>query len=275
MASKRPSSLDYGAHLHELALGNWRRAILDRDTARAETNARALTASHDKFWRWLGGLHLGLARLCGGRAAAALEAFTEAAGAYPDAHELATLPRALSAHTHLELGSPERALAVLENAALTPETKYWRALSLARLSENGEARKVAATIDEPVLAEHVMSVLTGDLDLLRKAANHAAGKGLSSPRPWVPIRYALGVALMEGSEPAEAARIFTEIRAVTNAVLHWPIPCIRSLQHVGDLSVKSNDLALAHEAYSELLHFWSDGDIDRTALTQAAQFVKS
>ena len=104
-------------HLHELALNNWRRALRERDLLRAEINARTLTRSHDKFWRFVGGVHL---------------AFAGAARAYPEARELVSVAKTQSAHVHLETNSPQQALEALEDVVTTPATQYWRALANAR-----------------------------------------------------------------------------------------------------------------------------------------------
>ena len=61
---KTPSSLDYETLLHELALKNWRLALLERDFTRALSNAEKLARSRDRFWRWQGLLDVSTTRLC-------------------------------------------------------------------------------------------------------------------------------------------------------------------------------------------------------------------
>lgn len=276
MRSKPPSSLDYDGHLHELALNNWRRALRERDVSRAEINARALTRSHDKFWRFLGGVHLALTHLSGGRASAALDALAGATRAYPEARELVCIARTQSAHVHLETNSPRQALEALEHAVTTPATEYWRALAYARLSETELARKLADNLDDDLLRAHVLVELGDDLELLRSAVELTADETLASPRPTVPIRYALATRLLERNQHAEATATFAEITAASDALLHWPLPYARALYRVGEQCARAHegDFERAREAFSQFLHLWQDGEIDREAVAEASQFVK-
>ena len=276
MRSKPPSSLDYDGHLHELALNNWRRALRERDLARAEINARTLTRSHDKFWRFVGGVHVGLTYLCGARASAALDAFAVAARAYPEASDLVSIARAQSAHVHLETNSPHRALEALEDAVTTPATEYWRALAYARLSETEIARKLAARLDDDLLRAHVLAELGDDVELLRREVELVPNDALASPRPVVPILYALATRLLEES-PAQAVATFAEIAAASEALLQWPLPYVRALYRVGEQCARDHDgdFERAREAYSQFLHLWRDAEIDRDTVTEAYHFAKS
>ena len=276
MRSKPPSSLDYDGHLHELALNNWRRALRERDLARAEINARTLTRSHDKFWRFVGGVHVGLTYLCGGRASAALDAFAVAARAYPEASDLVSIARAQSAHVHLETNSQHRALEALEDAVTTPATEYWRALAYARLSETEIARKLAARLDDDLLRAHVLAELGDDVELLRREVELVPNDALASPRPVVPILYALATRLLEES-PAQAVATFAEIAAASEALLQWPLPYVRALYRVGEQCARDHDgdFERAGEAYSQFLHLWRDAEIDRDTVTEAYHFAKS
>ena len=276
MRSKPPSSLDYDGHLHELALNNWRRALRERDLARAEINARTLTRSHDKFWRFVGGVHVGLTYLCGARASAALDAFAVAARAYPEASDLVSIARAQSAHVHLETNSPHRALEALEDAVTTPATEYWRALAYARLSETEIARKLAARLDDDLLRAHVLAELGDDVELLRREVELVPNDALASPRPVVPILYALATRLLEES-PAQEVATFAEIAAASEALLQWPLPYVRALYRVGEQCARDHDgdFERAREAYSQFLHLWRDAEIDRDTVTEAYHFAKS
>ena len=285
MYSKPPSSLDYDGHLHELALNNWRRALRERDLSRAEINALTLTRSHDKFWRFVGGVHLALTHLCGGHITAALDAFAGAAGAYPEARELVSIAKTQSAHVHLETNSPRMALEALEDVAITPATRYWRALAHARLSETEAARNLVGELDDDLFRAHVLVELGNedDIDLLRSAVelipNNALASASSgeSPQPTVPILYALATRLFEQNQHAEAAATFADIAARADAILQWPLPYARALYRVGEQCARDpdGDVERAREAYAEFLHLWRDGEIDREAIAEASQFVKS
>ncbi len=276
MRSKPPSSLDYDGHLHELALNNWRRALRERDVSRAEINARTLTRSHDKFWRFVGGVHLALAHLCGGRASAALDAFAGAARAYPEARELVSVAKTQSAHVHLETNSPQQALEALEDVVTTPATQYWRALAYARLSATEVARTLVGGLDDDLLRAHVLVELGDDVELLRSAVELMPDDALASPRPAVPILYALATRLLERNQHAEAAATFAQIAARSDALLQWPLPYARALYRVGEQAARDHggDFERAREAYSRFLHLWRDGEIDREAVAEASQFVK-
>ncbi len=276
MYSKPPSSLDYDGHLHELALNNWRRALIERDVSRAEINARTLTRSHDKFWRFVGGVHLALTHLCGGHATNALDAFNRAARAYPEARELVSIAKTQSAHVHLETNSPQRALQALEDAVNTPATDYWRALAYARLSQTEAARNLVGELDDDLLRAHVLVELGDDVELLRNAIELIPDDTLASPRPAVPILYALATRLLERNQNAEAAATFAKIATSTDTLLQWPLPYARALYRVGEQSARGRhgDVERAREAYSQFLHLWQDGEIDREAVAEASQFVK-
>ncbi len=275
MYSKPPSSLDYDGHLHELALNNWRRALRERDVRRAELNARTLTRSHDKFWRFVGGVHLALTHLCGGRITAALNAFAGSAGAYPDARELVSIARTQSAHVHLETNSPRQALVALENVVLTQETRYWHALAHARLSETEAARNLLDELDDDLFRAHVLVELGDDIELLQRAVTSSPSG--ASPQPTVPILYALATRLSEQNRHAEAAATFADIVACSDAILQWPLPYTRALYRVGEQYARGSggDIERAREAYTQFLHLWRDGEIDREAVAEASQLVKS
>lgn len=283
MHSKPPSSLDYDGHLHELALSNWRRALREGDVSRAEINARTLTRSHDKFWRFVGGLHLALTHLCRGRTTAALDAFAGAAGAYPEARELVSIAKTQSAHVHLETHSPQQALEALEDVVTTPATQYWRALAYARLSDTDAARNLVGRLDDDLLRAHVLVELGDDVELLRNAVELIPDDALASPpapaspQATVPILYALATRLLEQSRHAEATATFADIIARSDALLEWPLPYTRALYRVGEQCARDpdGDVERARGAYSQFLHLWRDGEIDREAVAEASQFVKS
>ena len=287
MYSKPPSSLDYDGHLHELALNNWRRALRERDVARAEINARTLTRSHDKLWRFVGGVHLALTELSGGRTTAARDALAGAAGAYPEARELVSIAKTQSAHVHLETNSPQQALEALEDVVTTPATQYWRALAYARLHETEAARNLADPLEDDLLRAHVLVELGDDVELLRNALKLTSDDALASPpsgaspasassQATVPILYALATRLFEQNRRTEAAEAFADIAARSDALLQWPLPYTRALYRLGKQCAREpgGDVERAREAYSQFLHLWRDGEIDREAVAEASQFVK-
>lgn len=259
--SKPPSSLDYDGHLHELALGNWRRALTARDVPRAEINARTLTRSHDKFWRFTGNMHLALAQLCGGHLAAAFDAFASAARAYPEARELVSIAQVQCAHVHLETHSPQRALEALSNIVMTPDSRYWRALACARLSREDDARALADAIDDHLLRAHVLVELGESLETLRSAFALVPDDALASSRAVVPVAFALATRLLADHRENQAKAILTRVTEASDTLLHWPIPYVRALHRT--------------EQYAAFLHLWRDGDLDPDEVAEAIHFVNS
>src|SRR5262245_24478630 len=157
MDRKKPSSLDYETLLHELALKSWRRAVLERDFARALSSAEQLVRSRDRFWRWQGALDLAVTHLCQGRSESAREALEAAKECFRDVPGLRAPAFEMEAHFWLETGKPERALeAVLRASIETPLLSYFGALALARVGELDAAataaRGLAARETKPALA---------------------------------------------------------------------------------------------------------------------------
>jgi len=70
----------------------------------------------------------------------------------------------------------------------------------------------------------------------------------------------------------------------TSTSLHSTIgvaPCARAMCHAPRSTREQcahdpgGDVERAREAYSQFLHLWRDGEIDRDAVAKASQFVKS
>ena len=191
MHPKPPSSLDYDGFLHELALKSWNRAMLEGDAERAETNAKKLAASHDKFWRFVGHIHVSTSRLTRGQATLALDALAEAARVFAESGEIAAIAKSLRAHIHLETHSPKNALAALRGAVATPEVSYWRALAYARQGRREEAVELACTLERlgKSTSNAFASHIRGDLDpesrlaSLQRAADAVEEQAVLSPEP--------------------------------------------------------------------------------------------
>lgn len=272
--SKQPSSLDYDAHLHELALRNWRRALAAHDVARAEANAQKLVVSHDKLWRFIGCIHLALANLGGGRPSLALDALAAASRAYPEARRLVNVAKTHAAHVHLETRSPQQALDVLRETVPTSETAYWRALACARLGRRDEARELASTLEDAPMAAHLKFELEGDLDALGRTVEHVPDEELASPKLWTPIRFAFGDALRHRRQYDDAAEVFVRIASMADVILYWPVPYVRSLFHVGWWHARRGGDG-ADEMYRAFLRLWEEGELDRSAVEKARQFVNA
>ena len=270
MRSKPPSSLDYDGHLHELALRNWRRAIDDHDIPRAELNARTLTRSHDKFWRFVGGMHLALAHLSGGRTRLALDAFASAAGAYPESPRLVSVARAQIAHVHLETNAPTAALTALQDVSPTLEVRYWSAVARARLGDADEAREAAKAIDDPLLRAHVVAETGDEPKPLTDEAERVPSDALPSPRPAVPALIAAAARV----ERPHAIPLLTRVVDATEALAHWPIPYVRSLHRLGRLRASAGNDEAARALFRRYLRLWENGELDRDDVASASQSVK-
>ena len=277
MRPKPPSSLDYDDFLHELALKNWNRALLKGDDERAEANAKKLTASHDKFWRFVGHIHLSTSRLTGGQATPAVDALAEAARVFTEPSEIAAIPKCLRAHIHLETHSPKSALSALQGAVATPEVTYWRALARAREGQHDEALELAEALEAEAkptsnaYALHIRAELDPQSRLasLQRARSALEEHGLLSPEPILPIRFAHATALEEAGFAADAEARFREITGVLGSLAYWPIPYIRSLYRLGRLSSDEGERQRNMKSFAE---FWKGGEMDRAAVRSACQF---
>ncbi|TDI34967.1 MAG: hypothetical protein E2P02_28610 [Acidobacteria bacterium] len=277
MRPKPPSSLDYDDFLHELALKNWNRAMLGGDGERAEANAKKLAASHDKFWRFVGHIHLSTSRLTRGQATLAVDALAEAARVFTEPSEIAAIPKCLRAHIHLETHSPKSALSALQDAVATPEVTYWRALARAREGRHDEALELAAALEveakpaSNAYALHIRAELDPQSRLasLQRAASTLEKHGLLSPLPILPIRFAHASALEEAGSTADAEARFREITGASESLAYWPIPYIRSLYHLGRLGSDEEERQRSMKSFAA---FWTGGEMDRAAVQSACQF---
>ncbi len=274
--SKPPSSLDYDDFLHELAIKNWNRAMLEGDGERAETNAKKLAASHDKFWRFVGHIHVSTSRLTRGQATLALDALAEAARVFAEPGEIAAIAKSLQAHIHLETHSPKSALSALQGAVATPEVTYWRALACARQARHEEALELACALEaqgkptENALASHVRAELHphSRLASLQGAAGAFPEQAVLSPEPVLPIRFAYASALEDAGFNADAEARFLEITSEPGSLAYWPIPYIRSLYRLGRLGSDENTRQRSMERFAA---FWKRGELDRAAVQLACR----
>ncbi len=271
---KPPSSLDYDGFLHELALKSWHRAMLEGDAERAETNAKKLAASHDKFWRFVGHIHLSTSRLTRGQATLALDALAEAARVFAEPGEIAAIAKSLRAHIHLETHSPKSALSTLQGAVATPEVSYWRALAYARQGRREEAVELACGLERlgkstsDAFAAHIRGELDPGTRLasLQRAADAVGEQAVLSPEPVLPIRFAYASALEDAGFNADAEARFREITSAPGSLAYWPIPYIRSLYRLGRLG---SDEITRQRSMKSFAAFWKDGELDRAAVQAA------
>ncbi len=282
MDKKKPSSLDYETLLHELALKNWRRAVLERDFARALSNADQLVRSRDRFWRWQGALDLAVTHLCQGNRKNALQALVAAKECFREVPGLRAPAFEMEANLWLETGKPRRALeAVLRAPIETPLLSYFGALAHARLGEldaaSSAARSLARSETERELAlyHHVAAELDPEAAVahLLKGTERLPAADLSAAATLV--RYALGSSLLAKNEITAALAVFEELLRVEETVSHWPIPFIRSLFFRGRIRSLRGDHSGAAADGERFLSYWSAGGIDRERVEEARQWVKA
>jgi tetratricopeptide (TPR) repeat protein len=289
VSEKTPSSLDYETLLHELALKNWRLALLERDFTRALSNAEKLARSRDRFWRWQGLLDVSTTRLCLGDSTGALAALAGGLDCFPDVPELGAPALEGEAHILVESGRAEEALHLTRAASpATPMLLYLRGLATARLFRGSEALAIASSLTNPdprrgnLLERHLRAeVAIADrryadaVDSLRDALAVSGEPSRLGSSPGVLLLYALGAALDDGDRGDEALRVFDELGSLEEALLYWPIPVVRSYYHSGRILAAKGEKARAIEAFSIFLAHWTNGDLDRDRVEEALQFVKA
>jgi tetratricopeptide (TPR) repeat protein len=286
---KTPSSLDYETLLHELALKNWRLSLLARDFPRALSNAEKLARSRDPFWRWQGLLDVSTTRLCLGDSAGALRTLGAARDSFTDVPELVAPALEGEAHILLESGRVEEAIHLTRAASnLTPMLLYFRGLAFARLFRAGDALDIAGALPSPdprwgrLLEGHLRAEAalvdrryTDAVETLRDALASFGDESKLASSPGVMLLHSLGAALDESSHREEALRVFEELGRLEEALLHWPIPLVRSYHRMGRILAARGDRERARDAFSRFLAHWSKGDLDRDRVEEALQFVKA
>ncbi|HJS75577.1 MAG TPA: hypothetical protein VJ921_14890 [Vicinamibacteria bacterium] len=282
MDRRTPSSLDYETLLHELALKNWRQSVLERDFSRGLANAGQLARSRDRFWRWQGSLDLAVTHLCQGRSERAWEAIEDAKECFRGVPGLAAPAFEMEASLWLETGRPRQALeAVRKASSETPLLSYFGALAHARLGDVDTAASAAGSLKtsaaprEQALSRHVDAEIHpgSAVETLRDAA---AGLDAGEPSSVaLLIRYALGASLLGRGETEEALVVFDDLLRVEEAILHWPIPFLRSLFFRARLrSIQGDQAGAAADAATFVSH-WGEGDFDRERVEEARQWVKA
>jgi tetratricopeptide (TPR) repeat protein len=282
MDRKKPSSLDYEALLHELALKNWRRALLERDFARALSNADQLVRSRDPFWQWQGSLDLAATHVCQGRSESAREALEKAKEHFRDVPGLRAPVFEMEANLWLETGRPRRALEATRNASIeTPLLSYFGALAHARLGEVDAALSGARRLQrseterEVALYHHVAAELHPESAVAHLVKGTERLPAREPSAAGILVRYALGSSLLARDEHAAALAVFEDLLRVEEAIFLWPIPFIRSLFHRGKILSLQGDLTGAAADGERFLSFWSAGDLDRERVDEARHWVKS
>jgi tetratricopeptide (TPR) repeat protein len=285
VARKQPSSLDYETLLHELALKNWRKSLLERDFSRALQNAGQLARSRDRFWRWQGSLDLAVTHLCRGRSESAREALEGAKECFREVPGLRAPAFAIEAHFWLEVGRPHRALEAIREASVeTPLLLYLRGLAQARLVALDAAAAVARDLGrsgaplELALSRHVLSEVHPEaaIETLGQAvAGLRPFRGEDPSNPGILVRQALASTLFERGELDSALRVVDEVLQDEEAVLYWPIPFIRALFVRGRIGALQGDGSGASAFGKRFLSFWAAGDLDRERVAEARQWVNA
>jgi hypothetical protein len=282
MDRRSPSSLDYETLLHELALRNWRRSVLERDFPRALANAEQLSRSQDRFWRWQGFMDLAVSHLCLGRCERAREALRDAKECFRGVSRLRAPSIEMEASLWLQTGRPRQALQAVRNASgETPLLAYLGALAHARLGDLDSAAAAARDLEQSesplarALAAHVETEIHSESGI---AVLRERSAGLSENEPSSPailVRFALGSSLLLRSEIAAALTVFEDLLRFEEAALHWPVPYVRSLYYRGWIRSRRGDAAGAAADGERFLSYWNDGDIDRERVEEARQWVKA
>lgn len=284
MVKKNPSSLDYETLLHELALKNWRRSLLEGDFPRAIQNATGLARSRDRFWRWQGYMDLAVTDLCRGRGESAREALQAAKECFRDVPGLRAPAFEMETHYWLETGRPPRALEAARNAAIeTPLLSYLRGLAHARLGDPGSAASCALPLSrggsglEVALSRHVTaeSHPRTAVDSLQDALESLPRGERDPASPEILVRFALASALFERGELEQALEGFDQVLADERYPLYWPIPFFRSLFFRARIRGRLGDEPGATTDAEKFLWYWGTGDMDRERLEEARQLVKA
>lgn len=284
MAKKNPSSLDYETLLHELALKNWHRSILEVDFSRAIQNATQLAKSRDRFWRWQGHLDLAVTNLCRGWSESAREALEAAKECFRDVPGLRVPAFEIETHFWLETGSPNRALEAARHAAIdTPLLSYLCGLAHARLGDLGAAASCALALSrvgsglELAFSRHVAAESHPQtaVQTLREASE-SLPRGEGDPaRAGNFVRFALGCALFERGALEQSRAQFDEVLGDERAPLYWPIPFVRALFFRARIRGRLGDEYGASTDAERFLRYWGAGDLDRERLEEARQLVKA
>ena len=217
---KPPSSLDYDDFLHELALKNWNHAMLEADGEKAETNAKKLAASHEKFWRFVGHIHVYTSRLNRGQATLAIDALADAARVFAEPGEIAAIAKSLQAHIHLETHSSEE-----RSCRIAGRRRDSRGLLLARarLRTRDPWESPRATPSRRMCAPRsTLRARLASLQARRRRLRRASFP--FSPSPSLPIRFAYASALEDAGFNADAEARFREITRAPGSLAYWPIP---------------------------------------------------
>jgi tetratricopeptide (TPR) repeat protein len=284
MGKKNPSSLDYEALLHELALNNWRRSILEGDFPRAIQNAAQLTQSRDRFWRWQGYLDMALTYLCQGRTESFREALEPAKDCFRDVSGLRVPAFEIETHFWLETGKPRRALdAAREAGSETPLLTYLRGLAHARLGDLDSAASCASALWrrgsglETALSRHVTAESHPEdaVATLSRAASSLLQGERDPASAGTLVKFAFGSVLFQQGEMERAREEFDYLLMGHETLLYWPVPFVRALFYRARIRLRLGDELGASADAERLLSYWGAGDLDREPLEEARQLVKA
>ncbi|HSF15618.1 MAG TPA: hypothetical protein VLK65_08700 [Vicinamibacteria bacterium] len=264
--------MDYQALLHELAVANWRRALVNRDFGKARDNAERLTQSTERLWKGIGYSILAVTELSRGFRDVALSALEISERFFADLPSMVASQREQAAYVLLESGEPARAV---EKA--TPES-LWCGVGLARLGHTEEAEVIADTLaprSELQTAYLRWELGMGDNASLERALGPLIGDRAAVHQPLMPIRYALARALETEGRGTDALDVYEQIVSIPDGLLHWPVPFVRSHFRRARLYEAAGDAVRAREANLLFLSYWQDGELDPDDVAEAGQRVSS
>jgi tetratricopeptide (TPR) repeat protein len=292
LAEKQPSSLDYVSLLHELTLKKWMEAMIQNEWRRADTAAQKLSASQEKFWRWLGSLSSALTDICQGKADRAIGALWAAQKTYPEASHLVASAQIMTSHVLMEMGRAEAAEAAardaMESARQSPlasEALFFYGQSRLMQGKVAEARRIAEDLSGTSSSQRTRTryeQLLGQIALAESEPDagvrametadsliEAESAIASSLSPHV--QFALASAYSRAEKPSQAIGTLEKLVRDKGAKLSWPIPYVRSFFLLGREYRSQGKHHEAQRCFQQFLRYWGDGELDRQQVEEASQ----
>jgi tetratricopeptide (TPR) repeat protein len=300
MVDKAPSSLEYASLLHELTLKKWMEYILQRSWGRAEVAAQKLSESREKFWSWLGSYNMAVTHLCQGKSERALESLATTTHVYAEASQLVASARIMAAHVLIEMGRPsqaaesaEQALGLCGESPLAGEALFFFGQARLRQGQLKEAEQIAARLMEGGLphrtgeAKVLHHPLRGEIALeqgdpagaiqeLERADalfRETTRPDLSGTNLHVPVRFSLASAYLQSEQTDTAIRVLEDLVRDTRALLHRPIPFVRSFFHLGKAWAQKGETSKATEYLERFIRYWKEGQLDSDKIEEAKEML--